>query len=141
MTCPSAFEHNRHQSTSLIDFWIMWTLPSPKQMFTPPPVCRLRDIAEVMRLPEVVQPIPSSAFRGLQYKAPSSSSSPPSAGVPPRRLFGVGLYVARPAFVMLAPGNPIAHTPRGSIWLSPARISVTSAVCDVPSVISVSLQP
>src|SRR5262249_58929411 len=97
-----------------------WTLPPAKQQFTPP-ACRLRAMAEVMSVPEVVQPIPRAAVVGLQYRAPFCSSSPPSSATPPSKLLGVGLYDPRPAFTMLEPGNPRAHTPRGSTGDNPAR--------------------
>ncbi len=61
MTWPSALESKRTQVIWLTLFRTKWTLPSAKQQLTPP-VCKLRDIAEVMRLPAVVQPIPSAAF-------------------------------------------------------------------------------
>src|SRR5689334_3232900 len=133
MICPSDLDRSRHQSSSVIEFLMNRTLPSARHTLTPA-VCRLRDMAEVISVPEVVQPMPSAAPCGEQYMAPSWSSSPPSAAVPPSKLFGLGLYEPRPPLTMLAPGRPMAQMPRGSIGESPARSSATRAVFDVPSV-------
>src|SRR5262249_15538996 len=111
---------------------------------SPPRVWRLGDMAEVIRVPSTVQPMRYRVprFGSPQYVAPSWSSSPPSPPVGAEMvLFGVGLYPARPALTMLDPGNPRAHTPRGSFDFSPARSSATMTVFEVPSVISRSLAP
>src|SRR5690242_3405764 len=103
MTWPSALEIRKHQVCSSIVFLMKRTLPSPRQAFTPP-VCRLRDMPEVMRLPFLMQPIPSAepmvAVQNFEQVWISSPSLPES----PRLLFGVGLYAARPALMMLELG-------------------------------------
>src|SRR5579872_3043225 len=128
------------------------TLPSHIAAFTPPP-CRLRDCAEVISVPPPLHPIPNAAAVGEQYpplKAEahaSCSSSPPSVLLqlakpsPPSMLLGLGLYEPRPAFTMLAPGNPRAQTPRGSLVTRPARSSASIIVWDVPSTMSAILAP
>src|SRR4029077_5047498 len=87
------------------------------------------------------QPIPCAepmvAFQNLVHVWISSPSPPES----PRVLLGVGLWASRPALLMLDGGKPRAHTPRGSSGEMPARISLNMMVLEVPSVISVSLEP
>src|SRR5271168_1218744 len=114
MAMPSDVDDSSPQVRSLIVSRTKWTLPSAKQVLTPP-LCRLRDMAEVMMSVEsLMQPIrccdPMPTYQiSLQF-----CISSPVAPSSPRELLGVGLYAARPALTMLHPENPNAQTPRGS---------------------------
>src|SRR5262245_6610163 len=116
-------------------FLMKRTLPSAKQALTPP-VCLLRDMPEVMRLPFFMQPSPSTEPMVAVQNDEQVWISSPSLPESPRLLFGVGLLAARPALTMLELGKPRAQTPRGSSGDFPARSSATAIVLDRPSMTS-----
>src|SRR5262245_7349716 len=130
-TWPSSDMFMYHHMAWLIEFLTNRTLPSAMATITPP-VCRLRALA---CWNGQVGQAPMPPFGSLMHPSQSSALS--------SMVFGtVSSQVDWPA-ITLAPGNPMAHVPRGSSGLrcDPVRTSAKRTVLDAPSGIRAMFAP